>query len=152
MGEGQRGGWQWADVPVLEPHVAGLLVGGVLHARVPVSATANQRLARAVGWPLIGIGLLLIGWAVQTIGDPDGRHPTGLATTGPYAFSRNPMYGGWTALYLGLALVLNTVWLFVVFPGAVATSHRVVRLEERALEHEFGDEYHAYRREVRRYL
>ena len=69
------------------------------------------------GWPLIGIGLLLIGWAVRTIREPDGRHPTGLKTTGPYAFTHNPMYVGWTALYLGLALVLNTAWLFVVFPG-----------------------------------
>jgi protein-S-isoprenylcysteine O-methyltransferase Ste14 len=112
----------------------------------------DQRLARAVGWPLIGIGLLLIGWAVRTIEDPDGHHPTGLATTGPYAFTRNPMYVGWTALYLGLASVLNTAWLFVMFPGVIATCHRVVRREERALEHEFGDEYRAYRREVRRYL
>ena len=119
---------------------------------MPVSATANQRLARAVGWPLIGIGLLLIGWVVQTIGDLGGRHPTRLATTGPYAFSRNPIYVGWTALYLGLALVLNTAWLFVVFPGVVAPCYRVVRLEERTLEHKFGDEYHAYRREVRWYL
>lgn len=62
------------------------------------------------------------------------------------------MYVGWTALYLGLALVLNTAWLFVVFPGVVATCHRVVRLEKRAFEHKFGDEYNAYRREARRYL
>lgn len=152
MEKRQRGGWQWADVPVPEPHVAGLLVGGGLHAQVPVNATANQRLARTVGWPLIGIGLLLIGWAVQSIGDQGGHHPTGLATSGPYAFSRNPMYVGWTALYLGLAFVLNTAWLFVVFPGVVATCHRVVRREERALEREFGNEYRAYRRTVRRYL
>lgn len=152
MGKGQRGGWQWADVPIPEPHIAGLLVGGVLHTRVPVRATANQQLARRVGWPLIGIGLLIIGWAVQTIGDPDGRHPMGLATTGPYAFSRNPMYVGWTVLYLGFALVLNTAWLFIVFPGVVVTCHQVVRREEQSLEQAFGNGYRNYRREVRRYL
>jgi protein-S-isoprenylcysteine O-methyltransferase Ste14 len=129
-----------------------LLVGGVVHYLVPVRAAANRRLAETVGWPLIGIGLLLVGWAVRTVETPDGRQPTGLATTGPYAFTRNPMYVGWTALYLGLAAVLNTAWLFVVFPAVVAACHRVVRREERSLEREFGDEYRAYRREVRRYL
>lgn len=113
---------------------------------------ANQRLASAVGWPLLGIGLLLIGWAVRTIGELDGRHPTGLVTTGPYAFTRNPMYVGWSALYLGIAFVLNIAWLIVVFPAVVATCHRIVRQEERSLEHEFGDEYRSYRREVRRYV
>ncbi|WP_254533481.1 methyltransferase family protein [Natrinema gelatinilyticum] len=152
MSEGQRGGWQWADVPVPEPHVAGLLVGGGIHYLVPVRATANQRLAKAVGWPLIGTGLLIIGWAVRTIGDPNGRQLTGLVTTGPYAFTRNPMYVGWFALYLGLALVLNIAWLFVVFPAVVVSCHRVVRREERTLEHDFGDEYRSYRRKVRRYL
>lgn len=101
---------------------------------------------------MIGIGLLLIGWAVRTIGDQESQDPAALVTTGPYAVSRNPMYVGWTALYLGIALVLNTVWLFVLLPAVLATCHRVVRREERSLEREFGDGYRAYRREVRRYL
>lgn len=152
MGEPQRRGWRWADVPVPEPHVAGLVIGGVAHSRVPKKATANRRLARAVGWPLIGAGLLIIGSAVRTIGERGGRQQTALVTTGPYAVSRNPMYVGWSALYLGLGLVLNNGWLFVVFPGVVATCHRVVKREEDSLEHEFGEEYRAYQREVRRYL
>ncbi|WP_436924918.1 methyltransferase family protein [Halosimplex amylolyticum] len=118
---------------------------------MPVNATTNQRLARAVGWPLIGIGLLIIGWAVRTVGDPNGQ-PAGLVITGPYAYTRNPMYVGWSALYLGIALVLNIAWLFVVFPAVVAACHRVVRREERSMELEFSDEYRTYRREVRRYL
>ena len=62
------------------------------------------------------------------------------------------MYVRWTVLYLGIALVLNTVWLFVEFPVVLATYHLVVRREKRSLAYEFGDEYRAYRREVRRYL
>lgn len=152
MDEGERNGWQWADIPVPEPYVAGLFIGGIIHLLAPLNAMANQRLARAVGWPLIVIGLLIIGWAVRTFGDSDGQHPMGLVTTGPYAFTRNPMYIGWSALYLRIASVLNIAWLFVVFPAVVATCHRVVRREEQDLTHEFGDEYRTYRRKVRRYL
>lgn len=152
MSDARRGRWQWANVPVPEPQVAGLFVGVVVHSLVPVRATATRRLARAVGWPLLGIGLLIVGWAVRTIGKPACRQSTGLVTTGPYAFTRNPMYVGWSALYLGIALVLNVAWLFVVFPAVVATCHRVVLLEEWSLEAEFGDEYRAYRHEVPRYL
>ncbi|UTF55172.1 methyltransferase family protein [Natronosalvus rutilus] len=154
MSTEQRGRWRWANVPVPESHVSGLLAGMVAHALNPVRLLENQRLARSAGWGLTGIGLLIIGWAVRTVGELElnGGKPTALVTTGPYAFSRNPMYVGWTALYLGIALLLNTAWLLVVLPVVLSTVHLVVRREERSLEREFGDVYRAYRRDVRRYL
>ncbi|USZ71695.1 methyltransferase family protein [Natronosalvus halobius] len=154
MSRGQRGRWRWSNVPVPESHVAGLLVGTVVHVLKPLRLLGNQRLARSAGWGLTGIGLLIIGWAVRTVGGSElgGERPAVLVTTGPYAFSRNPMYVGWTALYLGIALLLNTAWLLVVLPVVLSTVHLVVRREERSLEREFEDAYRAYRRDVRRYL
>lgn len=147
-----RAGWRWSNVPVPEPHVAGLLVGTVLHLLRPVRAFEDRRLARPAGRGLIGIGLLTVGWAVRTAGAVDVEGPAELVTAGPYAFSRNPMYVGWTALYLGVALVVNSVWLFAVLPGVAGACHWIVRREERSLEREFGAAYRAYRRDVRRYL
>lgn len=109
-------------------------------------------MAWVVGWPLIGIGLTLITWAVWTLGDLDSRLPSSLVTSGPYAHSRNPMYVGWTVMYLGIAMVVNTLWLIALAPAVAAISHRVVRKEERELGDEFGDEYREYRRKVRRYV
>lgn len=149
----RRGGrWRWANVPVPEPHVAGLVVGAVLHLLRPVQAVSDPGRTRAVGWASTASGVAAVAWAVWTVGEGDSRRPSALVTTGPYAFSRNPMYVGWTLAYLGVSLLLNSLWPFVLAPAVLATCHRVVRREERALERTFGDEYRAYRRAVRRYL
>lgn len=78
--------------------------------------------------------------------------PTGLVTGGPYRYSRNPMYVGWTALYIGIALVVESAWPLVFLPAIVVLVHRAVRREERALAERFGGGYAAYRERVRRYL
>jgi protein-S-isoprenylcysteine O-methyltransferase Ste14 len=56
------------------------------------------------------------------------------------------------ALYVGIALILNTVWLFVLLPIVMVVTHIIVRREERSLERTFGDDYRDYRNDVRRYL
>lgn len=152
MTKGKQGGWQWSNVPVPEPHVVGLVVGATIHARRPMRLFEDGRRSRRVGWGLIGVGSLVIGWAVRAMDEVDSAKPMTLVTIGPYAFSRNPMYVAWTALYLGVTLVMNTAWLLVVFPGVALATHWSIRREERALERRFADEYRAYIRSVRRYL
>lgn len=147
-----RDGWRWSNVPIPEPHVAGLIGGTVLHKLKPMTIVNDRQHARAVGVGLSWVGLLLIWWAVRVVGEVDIEKPATLVTTGPYTFSRNPMYVGWSVLYLGLALLMNTIWLFVVFPVVMATSHWIIRQEERALERDFDDVYRIYRRDVPRYL
>jgi protein-S-isoprenylcysteine O-methyltransferase Ste14 len=101
---------------------------------------------------LIGAGILLGAWAVRAAGNVDVESPSELVTTGPFAFSRNPMYVAWMALYVGIALVVNTVWLFVLLPVVLVVTHVTVQREEHSLESAFGDEYRDYKDDVRRYL
>jgi protein-S-isoprenylcysteine O-methyltransferase Ste14 len=76
-----------------------------------------------------------------------------IVETGPFRFSRNPLYLGLTLLYIGLSLLLNTWWsLFLLVPVWLVMHFFVVRREERYLEEKFGETYLAYRRRVRRYL
>jgi protein-S-isoprenylcysteine O-methyltransferase Ste14 len=70
---------------------------------------------------------------------------TAIVTSGPYRYSRNPLYVGLTLLYCGLTFVLNTWWGFVMHRG-------VVLREERYLEAKFGDAYRQYCSRVARYL
>lgn len=148
----QRGESNWRNVPIPEPHVMGILVGIALHVLAPWPITDDDRLRRAVGWPLIGSSLSILLWAVRAVGDEDIERPSSLVTTGPYALSRNPMYVAWTVLYAGIALVVNTVWLVLLLPVVVGASHRTVLREERTLERAFGEAYEAHRRDVRRYV
>jgi protein-S-isoprenylcysteine O-methyltransferase Ste14 len=75
-----------------------------------------------------------------------------LISTGPYAFSRNPMYIGWTLLYLGAALVTRNAWMVASLPIVVSLVHLEVLREEQILEQAFGEEYLRYQKLVRRYL
>jgi protein-S-isoprenylcysteine O-methyltransferase Ste14 len=75
-----------------------------------------------------------------------------LVDSGPYAFSRNPMYLAWTVGYVGVALVAGTAWPLMLLPVVLAVTQVVVMREERFLERRFGDAYRSYKTSVRRYL
>jgi len=65
---------------------------------------------------------------------------------------RNPMYVGWTLLYLGAALNMRNAWMVASLPAVVGLTHRDVLREEHTLEEAFGENYIRYRKLVRRYL
>jgi len=76
-----------------------------------------------------------------------------IVTSGPFRFTRNPLYLGVTLVYCGLGLVSNTWWCFVLLVPVLLLIHfGVVAREERYLERKFGDSYRDYRVRVRRYL
>ncbi len=78
---------------------------------------------------------------------------TALVTGGVFRFSRNPIYFGLTAAYLGIALRMRSIPGLALLPVALALTDRlVVDPEERYLERRFGDEYRAYRDAVPRWF
>jgi protein-S-isoprenylcysteine O-methyltransferase Ste14 len=63
------------------------------------------------------------------------------------------LYVGLLALYVGLALLVPTVWGLLLFPAAVLLiSWGAIRPEERYLHERFGAAYDEYARRVRRWL
>jgi protein-S-isoprenylcysteine O-methyltransferase Ste14 len=78
---------------------------------------------------------------------------TAIVSSGPFRFTRNPLYLALTLLYVGLSLVANTWWGFLLLPPVLLLIHfGVVTREERYLEGKFGESYWEYRARVRRYL
>ena len=78
---------------------------------------------------------------------------TTIVRTGPYRFSRNPIYLSFILLVLGLSVWLNDLWLLVALIPAVGFIGAVViPREERFLERNFHDQYSSYRATVRRWL
>jgi protein-S-isoprenylcysteine O-methyltransferase Ste14 len=117
-----------------------------------------QAVALWAGLVLIAIGVAAAIWgrrtmrAVGTNINP-ALPATTIVTSGPFRFSRNPLYFALTLLYLGLTLAVNTWWGIVVLVPLLTVMHRgVVLREERYLEEKFGGRYRQYRSKVRRYL
>ncbi len=78
---------------------------------------------------------------------------THVVATGPFRFSRNPMY---LAMVLGLVAVgigLGKIAPFVMVPLFIMwIRSRFIRFEEQAMEARFGEEYVAYKNRVRRWI
>jgi protein-S-isoprenylcysteine O-methyltransferase Ste14 len=144
--------WRWDNIPLPEPHVAGILTSGVLQLTRPWRLPGSRRLYGSAGWTLAGIGIAISALAVRAASDVALERSSTLIFTGPYAFSRNPMYFGWTLLYLGATFVTRNAWMVASLPIVVSLVHREVLREEQILEQAFGEEYLRYQKLVPRYL
>jgi protein-S-isoprenylcysteine O-methyltransferase Ste14 len=145
--------WKWSNVPIPEAYLVVLVVGILLHFLLPRAIFTERWIGIALGGFLLLAGAALAVWAVLEAADVAIDSPDRLFVTGPYAFTRNPMYVGWSLMTLGVALVVNTIWLLALMPLALAYLHVVdTRREERLLEERFGGEWTEYSANVRRYL
>jgi protein-S-isoprenylcysteine O-methyltransferase Ste14 len=137
--------------------LAGLAVGGGIEIAVP---TANLPLGVAVAAGVAGaaIWVALDARATMLFRRAETSFlpwtPTeALVTSGPFRYTRNPMYLGMGVLYVGLALAFGLLWALVVLPVVLLAVVRLVIVrEERYLERAFGEDYRAYRRRVRRWI
>jgi len=141
------------NLPIPEAHIFGIVLGALLHLFFKVNIFHSTWTGHLVGWPLIVLGTVLSLWAVIEAGEIDISSPQKLVTSGPYTYSRNPMYVGWSLIYLGIAFVINSFWLIVLFPLVMIYIHFIdIPKEERFLERKFGSQYSEYRKRVRKYL
>ena len=134
------------------PFVAGLLLQ---HWRPMPFIPGAAAVPLGIGCVLLGlVGLpaVLAFHNAKTSPNP-WRPSTAVVMTGPYRFSRNPMYVGITLLYVGVAIWVNTVWPLLFLPVILIVMHHgVIVREEAYLERTFGEEYRQYRQRVRRWL
>jgi protein-S-isoprenylcysteine O-methyltransferase Ste14 len=113
---------------------------------------------RPLGGALVVASLLLFGLSVRRFraaGTPvPARKPTtAIVRTGPYRFSRNPIYLAFSLFQLGIATWVGSWWLVATLAVALAIiQYVVVPREERYLEARFGAEYRDYKAAVRRWL
>lgn len=111
------------------------------------------------GWPSVLAGVALLLWCVREF-YVAGRGtlapwapPRALVTSGPYRFSRNPMYIAVLAVLLGwAALFRSRTLLFYALAVATAVHFRVLLAEEPWARRTFGAEWEAYRARVPRWF
>ena len=135
----------------------GLIVIGLLGLRV----SALFGLPALPTWPYgyFGIapalgGVALRFWASSTIfnmgkGTPLYTRPTkALVTTGPYRFIRNPLYLGGFLIYLGILIIIPSLFLAILGLFGLPITYVGIIREERGLETRFGEDYRRYKQSV----
>jgi protein-S-isoprenylcysteine O-methyltransferase Ste14 len=134
-----------------------LVLGLLLNRRFPITFLP-RRIARSLGWPLLGGGVLLISWfewAMRQARTPANPYKpvSHLVTEGPFHYTRNPGYLSMTMIYTGIASLANALWAILLLPVALLVIQRgVIEREERHLERKFGEEYLRYKAQVRRWI
>ena len=129
----------------------------LFHLDRPLAPLAHGETLAVAGAVLVFLGAALSLWArlrlgrwfTGTLGVKVGHE---LATDGPYAVTRHPMYTGLLAMVLGAALVWNSVVTLVLAVLLVVPFAIQARIEEPLLEAHFGEAYREYRRRVPRLL
>ena len=142
---------RWANVPVPEAHIGAMVAAAGMHALMPIRLPISDLARGTVAPGLVAAGVGLAAWAVASAGDADVERASELVTRGPYAMTRNPMYLGWSAAVLGLAVASRSAWMLVTWVVALRALHRAIRAEESRLSSRFGLEYAAYLARVPRY-
>jgi len=122
--------------------------------------------SRVPGLPLVPLGLLLVAigigvaFSAALIFRREGTelNPTStvnrkLVTSGPFAYSRNPMYLGLVTVTLGIAFWVGAWSMFLAPIATFATANWVhVPFEEAKMRRQFGAAFDAYASKVRRWL
>ncbi|MGE5521823.1 MAG: methyltransferase family protein [Candidatus Dadabacteria bacterium] len=113
-------------------------------------------------WRLIGIVFILSGFSLSVgsamyfrkLGTKTtpGTKPTLVVTTGPFRFTRNPMYLGLLTILVGISILLGTISPLIVIPVIFLVFHTFVSREEKWMEEWFGDYYLSYKKKTRRWL
>ena len=132
-------------------------LGTMADSFLGVSAFGSP-VVKAAGLLLLALGFLTRVWAtvyfyahkMRVISlEPQGT----LITTGPYRFSRNPLYlGGNVFIFFGAALLFGSPTTLVATASHIPLMDLFIRREEKQLELAFGEEWRRYAKRVRRWL
>lgn len=130
-----------------------------------VALDAIAPIVRLIAWPwnLAGVGIAAAGGLLALLAHRQFvradtpvkpfEKSTALVQSGPFRFTRNPMYLGMLLILLGLFWGLGALSPVVVPPAfLVAIHHRFVKREELEMELQFRSDYLDYKHRVRRWI
>ena len=147
----------YENLPLPAGSAVGVVAVLVLERVRPVPLPGPRAVQRAAGAAALAAGGVLNAWALierrrRTSGEFQLEQPQSIVTTGPYAFSRHPMYLGWWLIHFGVGMLRGSAWVAATVPAAALLEHFGGSLvEERELRRRFGAEYARYADRVPRY-
>ena len=114
--------------------------------------------ATVLAWLLLVIGFLVRVWATFYFYERRMKvisltSQKTLITSGPYRFSRNPLYlGGNVFIFFGAALLLGSPTGLFIAAIHLPFVDLFIRREEKQLEKGFGEQWMRYKKQVRRWI
>lgn len=102
---------------------------------------------------IVGAALALPGLALRAWATGHLRKNDALANTGPYAYTRNPLYLGSSLIGLGFTIAAGRWFLGIIFAALFLGIYvPVMRVESATLARLFGESYQRYAQAVPMFL
>lgn len=139
-------------------YLAGFIGGVFLDYNAAIWSSVPSLAAEIFGVIDIALGFALVGWGMGWFAkNKTGIVPVSpaskLVMTGPYRFTRNPMYVGLALAYMGGVLIMQSAWaLILLLPVMWVIRYYVIAREEKYLHALFGQDYVDYCLRVRRWF
>lgn len=123
---------------------------------LPWMTETEHWLTWVIGSVLVFLGAFIrilsafyIGWK----GAPDDPLKRKLTTSGPYQYTRNPLYWGNIIGFAGAAIVFKMLWYIPVAVGVIFLLHHllITMYEENRMREKYGAEYEEYCKSVPRW-
>ena len=134
-----------------------LIISVILHYTLPLINIIEYP-SNLIGFLFFVIGTVLNIWTdqlfkkVNTTVKPFEK-PSTLILKGPFKISRNPMYLGMALLLVGAGFILGSITSFIgTILFIIAMEVRFIPTEEKFMFEQFGEEFEAYKKKVRRWL
>jgi len=146
------------DLPVKPPLVflLALLVGYLIDRYQPPRPRPDELVVAGIALVVIAFAIAI--WAMRqfhaagTAVEP-WKPTRAIVESGPFAFSRNPIYVSFALTQFGIGLWQNRLAvMLMVIPALLATDRFIIRREEAYLERKFGAAYLDYKARVRRWI
>ena len=142
-------------------YVTAALTASLMQAFFPLQMSLLR--GSLIYWQYLGLALIIAGLALDVsamvtmtaahTNIMPNRSAEKLVMTGPFRFTRNPIYVGNTTLILGLGLWFSNPWLVLAtIPPVFAVDRLAIRREEAHLASRFGKTFDAYAAKVPRWI
>jgi protein-S-isoprenylcysteine O-methyltransferase Ste14 len=140
-------------------YLAAVPLALILHGITPLEIASGWLLPlHALGVLSAGAGIWLAGWGYAKLlrcrtALLSSSPATHLVTSGPYRFTRNPVYLGYTLVMLGAGLFTGNLWMPIIAALTAMVTHAwIIRSEEKHLLARFGFEFECYCRRTRAWI
>jgi protein-S-isoprenylcysteine O-methyltransferase Ste14 len=148
-----------ANVVIPPPviHILSIALSGVMNNYYPLSLPRWAMLLW-IGFVLSVAAIVITLWGMRefrAFSNPvaPNRPINQLMVSGPYQFTRNPLYLSLVLLQLGLGLLFLNGWMvLMLLPVVLIVRYYVVAREEAYLIRQFGSAYQEYQKGVRRWI